>query len=380
MPIDDAYSVGAGGVIYGGISHAAPESSGGTVIQYLEDFSGSGFAHLSTVPSSPTFTKHHHAGACYDQVRRIMWLFGAETHNSTSGFVNSMYRWDAVTGLVSRMYAPDTWPGDYRVGTDGILYADSGYQRPWAMHAYNRVRYIPETEEVEVIYWGNEHAYWNTLRVDDLSKPQSSSLAPLWYFNTVTGAWRHSEEGDTSAFVKSEPFEGTCYVPGEGWFVLGNSNGYKLSEAGVRTQYNVFSVVNTHYHSNLFARGNELIKFGGNSNTYLYSKHLISNPASGSRYLQSSYSALSGWDTSNNWAVLMPDDRILFCAQDASKNMAAFILDVDANTVTDTGHRYGPQDQGVVWYNFRAVWDETAECAIFPDYRYNTVRIMACRP
>jgi hypothetical protein len=298
-----------------------------------------------------------------------MWIFGAETHATESGMDNAMYRWDSSDGLFKRMYAKSAWPGEYRVGSDGILYADAAYTKPWAMHTYPRIRFVEATKEIEVAYNPHSHAYWTT-SLQDGATDQAGSTPPLWYYSTVTGTWRHSAAtADIASYVNGDNICGSCHVDGVGLLTLGDTYARKLSDTGVYSSQNVYNNVNTAYHNHLFylPTAGLVVKFGGNSGTFVASVHDASNLASSALRYPGDYAALSGYTLANNNAVLMPDERIMFLATGVDSRNYAFIFDPVANTVTATGESFGPQANAN--YDFKSAWSVEHDCAIFLTHR-----------
>jgi hypothetical protein len=306
-----------------------------------------------------------HASAVMDNPANILWIFGAETHNSVSGMDNSMFRFDLADGLFKRQYAKNTWPGEYRVGADGILYADSAKTRPWAMHTFRRMRFIPATEEIEVLYNPDDHAYWSTT-VQEGAITQVNNISAFWYYNVRTGAWRNDPSAARSQMARAAFAHGTCYVAGFGWYAIEGSFMYRMTEAGVFSATNVSGLVNGQYHSALYHKDGELIKIGGNlaNSGFIYSRTPISNPAASSRFAFSSFAALTGHTIENGGSVQMPDGRfIIFPTRTSDSTIRPMILDVDANTITATGHSIA--DSSPAAYSFRLAWSDTYNCVIW---------------
>ena len=367
-PRDESYFTTTGLPIYGGIagvSRAAPDATGGAVTQLLSSWSGTGFQLLTTAPAM--YISSAHAGAVMDDAAGILWIFGAETHNSASGMDNSVFRFDIADGLFKRQYAKNAWPGEYRVGADGILYADSAKTRPWAMHTFRRMRFIPATEEIEVIYNPDDHAYWSTSIVEGATT-QVNNVSAFWYYNVRTGLWRTDATGGRSSFAKQESANGTVYAPGYGWYTIGDTWMRRLDEAGNYTSTNLSGLINGNYHNALYVRSNELVKVGGHLATTgnLYSRTPLDAPASSTKYALAGYPALSGHSMENTASVQMPDGRFLiFPTRIADNAMRPMVLDIDANTVTPTGDSITISAANINSLSFRIGWSTAHNCAIW---------------
>lgn len=365
-PRADAYTVGSGAAVYAGRlsnTRAAPDATGGTVTQLLPSWSGTGFQLLTTAPAM--YVSSGHASAVMDDAAGIAWIFGAETHNSASGMDNSVFRFDLSDGLFKRQYTKDTWPGEYRVGSDGILYANAAKTRPWAMHTFRRMRFIPAQEEIEVVYNPHEHAYWNTT-IQEGATTQANNISAFWFYNVRTGTWRTDAAGSRSQFTKATYADGVCYAPGWGWYTIGDTWMYRLSEAGVYSATNLFGKINTAIETGIFLVGSDLVKAGGGADGtgWLYSKTPLSNPTASVRYSQSSYPALSGHSLARGPSVQMPDGRILlFPVRTADLQCRPMILDAATDTLTVTGHSLTLADGSGI--DMRIVWSATHNCAIW---------------
>jgi hypothetical protein len=321
-----------------------------------------------------------HASAVMDDPAGIVWIVGAETHNSAAGMDNSVFRFDVADGLFKRQYTKDAWPGEYRVGADGILWANAAKTRPWAMHTFRRTRFIPATEEVEIVYNADEHAYWST-SIQEGAITQAANVSPIWYYNVRTGAWRADASGSRSAFVKLDYAHPVAYAPGYGWYCIGDTFMYRLNESGALTSTNLSGLINGGYHSAMYVRSGELVKVGGHTiNTgSLYSRTPLDNPTASTRYLISSFAALSGHSMENTASVMMPDGRILIFPTRTADNLCRpMVIDVAANTVTATGDSIPVTSSSSL--SFRAVWSTTHNCAIWITGRVaSTVRAYAYR-
>ena len=366
-PRADSYVAASGATVRGGVTSAAvratPDATGGTVSQLLANWSGTGFQLLTTAPA--LYNSSAHASAVMDEAAGIVWIVGAETHNSTTGMDNSVYRFDIADGLFKRQYTKDTWPGEYRVGSDGILYANAAKTRPWAMHTFRRTRFIPATEEIEVIYNPDEHAYWNTA-IQEGATTQANNVSAFWYYNVRTGTWRNDASGSRSTFAKQEYANGTVYVPGYGWYTIGDTWMRRLDESGAYTSTNLAGLINGNYHNALYLRSGELVKVGGHLATTgnLYSRTPLDNPTASTKYPLADYAALSGHSMENTATVQMPDGRILLFPTRTADNLCRpMVLDVGANTVTATGDSIAVTSTNSL--SFRVVWSETHNCAIW---------------
>lgn len=365
-PRDESYFTTTGLPIYGGIagvSRAAPDATGGAVTQLLSSWSGTGFQLLTTAPAM--YISSAHAGAVMDNAADIMWIFGAETHNSTSGMDNSVFRFDIADGLFKRQYTKSAWPGEYRVGADGILYADSAKTRPWAMHTFRRMRFIPATEEIEVLYDPHEHAYWDTPIVEGATT-QIGNISAFWYYNVRTGLWRNDPSGQRSQMSRAAFAHGTTFVPGFGWYAIDGSFMHRLTESGVYSTTPVAGLINGNIHSALYHKDGELIKIGGDQATAgnLYSRTPISNPSSSTKFSIASFPALSGHSMENTASVQMSDGRFLiFPTRTSDMLCRPMILDVSANTVVATGDSIAVTSSSSL--SFRIVWSTTYNCAIW---------------
>lgn len=352
---------------------AAPDLTGGTVHQLLADWTGSGFKLLTTAPGAPTYQSSPHAGSVWDEARQILWVFGAETHNLGGGYSNTFYRWDAGDGLFKRQYAPDPRAG-YHVTADGMLYASFNNNRPWAMHTYRRLRYLPDTHEIEVMYDPWQHAFVTPF-YDQPGFSISNRRAPFWYYNTVTGYWRWDDGGDTTAFVNVGYPAGASYWPEDGaWYVLYDVRIHRLDAATrVMTTPSWSGGMNYDIHNNLHPIGDLLIKFGGDNsssrNYPLYSRHPRNDFAHSQLFMNTDFPVLNGWDTDNNGSVTLSDGRILFLARaPATDHTRAFILDPVQNTVTDTGHEIATNQSSD--YDWKLQWSTQCDCAIWLTHRF----------
>ena len=296
---------------------------------------------------------------------------------------NSVFRFDIADGLFKRQYTKSPWKGEYRIDADGILWADAAKTKPWAMHTFRRMRFIPAAEEFEVLYDAYEHSYWTEppLPVQEGSIAPVDNVSTFWYYNVKTGAWRHDPAGGRSQMARAAFAHGTTFVPGFGWYTISDTFLYRLTEAGVyQTPVNVAGLVNGKIHSALYHWDGELVKVGGEGSTgVLYSRTPIGNPAASTKYNISAYAALSGHEMSNTASIQMPDGRILiFPARTSDNQMRPMVLDVGANTVTPTGHSLPVTT--LTNLSFRIVWSVVHDCAIWITGKEDgTVRAYAYR-
>lgn len=371
-PQPDSYSVASGQPVYAGrFQFIEPVASGGTVNTAISEFNGSGFQLLSTAPTDESIYHHSgHAGTAWDEDRQIQWIYGAETHNSVSGMDNALYRFNLETGLFETMYFTDPWTGEYRVDAEGYLWADEAHTHPWATHTYNRLRFIPETKEVLFVYDTEEHSYWSSPILEDPLVTLADRKKPFWYYNTQTGVWRTEHTSDIQSFTGRALINGLHYVSGYGYYSFDDTRFRRLDEQGNYSAGVVGSgTLNTQYHDKLHYHNGYLYKFGGGnpSTTQLVSKHNIDDiPGDSTRFLETQFSALDGWDTRNKPSCIMPDGNILFLAhRNASSpyDIGAFIFHTDTDTVTFTGHLLtGSPSRS---YDWKMDWSIKYNCAIY---------------
>lgn len=380
-PRGKTYTAASGADVYGGrtgaVVRATPDAAGGTVTQLLAGWSGTGFQRLTTAPA--LYVSSAHASAAMDDAAGIVWIFGAETHNLASGMDNSVFRFDITDGLFKRQYAKSPWTGEYRIDAAGILWADAAKTKPWAMHTYRRMRYIPAQEELEVLYDAYEHAGIFT-HVQEGAIAAVDNVSTFWYYSVRDGTWRHDPTGQRSQMARAAFSHGTTFVPGWGWYAIDGTFVHRLTEAGAYSTQNVSGLINGKIHSALYHQDGELIKIGGEGTTgALYSRTPVANPAASTKYDISAYAALSGHEMSNTASVQMPDGRyLIFPTRTADNQMRPMVLDVTANTVTPTGHALTIVN--LTSLSFRAVWSVAHNCVIWITGKEdNTVRAYAYR-
>lgn len=358
---------------------AAPLRTGGTVHALLSDWSGTGFHLLTTAPGAPVYRGMPHGGSVWDNDRRIMWLFGADTHGLEIDMDNAVYGWRASDGQIIKQYDADPISG-YRMDAEGILWSSSAKNRPWASHTFRRMRFIPEAHEIEVIMDPLDHAGMEPPLFEEPGQDSSDRVSPIWYYNVVTGQWRYEFVGASTSFVGLYTAFPVGWHPVHGWFVDNGATWTWLSPAGARTDSGaIWNKVNTQYHSFMHVVGDVAYKTGGNNTTWLYSRHPLGDLAASERFAPSGYAALSGLSTANNPSVLMPDGRIIFFALFGTA-YRAFILDPVANTVTYSGHELTGVNGNTGYYEFAAEWSTADNCAILLSRRFSPNRVYAYRP
>lgn len=383
-PMDDTYSAPSGATVYGGrfalplVQPAiAPLRTGGTVNMLLADWSGTGFQLLTTAPGAPVYRGMPHAGSTWDNDRRTLWSYGADTHALDADMDNAVYGWRAEDGLFIKQYDKDPMSG-YLMGADGIYYSSAEKVRPWATHTFRTLRFVPETNEIEMVEDPANHSYMDPPAFENPSMTAADRIAPIWYYNVVTGQWRHRVFGDSSVFVGKYEASPVGWHPVYGWFKDNGAIWSWLSPSGVYSQSGaIWGKINTQYHSYFHVVGDVAYKVGGHASTYLYSRHPLADLASSQRFPAANYPALSGYASGNNPSALMPDGRILFFAN-FSGTYHALILDPEADTVTDTGHRLSGMTGSS--YEFACEWSAADNCAILLTRRFSVDRVYAYRP
>lgn len=350
-----------------------PDLVGGTVEMLLGDFQGAGFQLLSTAPGAPTFVQSAHAGACWDDARRTLWIFGAETHSSAMD--NAVYGWRASDGKFLRHYAPDPYDA-YRMDADGILWSTPAKVRPWATHTYRSVRFIDATSEIEVTGDLSSHSGITPI-FENPVQTLADQRGTFWRYSVATGLWRHIEVGESPFCLgwNAHPF---AYAPGYGWVHVDTPNAYTLTDAGGYAVHDVYGKNNLQYHSYLHVRDGVAYKVGGNAETYLYSRHPLDDWASSQRFDKANYPALSDLTIANMPSAMMPDGRVVIFARDAALAYHALILDPVADTVTDTGHTL-PGVTGTS-YELATDWSTAHNCALILSRRFSPNRVYAYRP
>lgn len=352
----------------------APLRTGGTVTKLISSWTGSGFQLLSTAPAAPTWRPSPHAGSAWDNSRRTMWVFGSETHGTDMD--NAVYGWRASDGLFIKQYDADDKAG-YRMDANGVYWSSAAKNRPWAMHTYRRLRFVPETSEIEVMYDANEHAYITPI-FEVAGKTVADRVPPVWYYNVVTGAWRAANFGQSAKFAFAAYIFPMAKHPTYGWMTDNAATWTRMAPDGTVTTASVFGKANSQYHSYLHLVGDIAYKVGGHDKVILYAKHPINNLTASVKYLVADYPALAGFDTTNMASVLMPNGKIiLFPAKGTETH--AMILDPVANTVTATGHFFTGMDKPAN-YELAAEWSPAHNAAVILSRRFATNRVYGYRP
>jgi hypothetical protein len=381
------YSAPAGEVIRGGrfapSSLVAPTASGGTVIDLLAAWPGSGFRHLSTAPADSVWPVQGHSGSVWDEQRQIMWIWGADTHSGADDYPNAVYRWDVADGLFHRCGDNDPWPGQYRVGADGALYADAACTRPWAAHGYREMLYDAATREIMVMTDLGVHASAPAIQDGDVAF--AARVKPLWRYSTASGTWRQERSAGFTSFAGGGTGLAVCHVPGYGYYRATGPNVHRLTEdLQTFSSSNQYGKTSNQYHNYSLVHGTRFIAFGGGAGyDILCSVHDVT-ALSGS-YLEkfSDFPALVGYSRNVQWAVGLPDGRALFgvMASASPWDMAAMVYDPVARSVTDTGDRLTGFSAGPSAYAMWAEWSAARQCALFISDRFTgRPRVYGYRP
>lgn len=356
-------------------------ASGGTVHTLAKDVSASGFTLISTEPNDKYIYRHSgHAGSAWDEANQCMWIFGAESHNSVTGFDNSVYRFNVENGLFELVQTTtDSWPDEYRMDANGILWADEAKTRPWGMHSFNRLYYDPTTKLLSVAYDPWQHAYWSSLIYEDPAMTAQDDRAKvIWHFNTTTGEWTYTHSSATQSFLNDLDYaKGVTYVPNYGWYCVGGTFIRRIDTDGNYTSFNLQSVMNTLDHTRLLYSNGYIYQTMGVTSTnsqQFMSIHNVDNLTGDSvEYLRSDFPVLNGWYTMNKCACVMSDGNILFLAHDVDispdtqssstpNTIAAFIFNTTTHTVSDTGHRISANE---IKYDWKLQWSDKYNCAIW---------------
>lgn len=383
--IDMEYFSSNGFTIYAGkfqppgliLPAKAPFRVGGTVNNLLGTTGAEGFQLLTVAPDAPIYKGATHSGSCWDDKRGIMWMFGAETHNIEAQMDNAVYGWRANDGKFIKQYDADPLI-DYRMDAAGVYWADAAKTRPWGMHSYRRLRWVPSSSEIEVMYDADQHAYVTPI-FEDPAQTVDNRQPPVWYYNVVTGKWRAHK------FGQSVTMPGTAYIhpvgfdPTYGWFTDDGSTWTRLSTDGVISTVGISGKGNSQYHSYLHVKDGIAYKVGGNAETYLYSRHPLDNIAGSTRFTIASFPALAGKLCQNMASVMRPDGKIILFPISGS-NVFALILDPVANTVVDTGHILSGITKGAGTYEFAAEWSTQHNCALLLSKRFAIDRMYCYRP
>lgn len=369
--MNDNYSAASGQGIYAGRFNNTPLSyvSSGGVVEALASSSFTGYRVLTTAFRTE-YRPRPHAGSSYDPSRNVIWMFGAETHNTVGQFQNSPLYFDVATGKINQCIYDDNFQGDYNVDADGYLWANADRTRPWGMHVYRAMYYNNATKELEVYYDSYSHSgYWPP------SAPIAASArkAPIWYFNTNTYQWRTEWSAAIDEFVVKNTTNAATRVAGRGFYSIVSAGVMHLTED--KSSLSIESSPhNNRYHNYIFNHQNLLISFGGGvaSATSLCSVHDLDDVPSSYVVMLSEFGVLSGWDITNQWSVHMGGGQILFGARRTADAMqGAFIFNVNNRTVTFTGHTYGPEVKPVSAYSMMAEWIPSQNCAVIISHKYD---------
>ena len=352
----------------------APLYSGGTVHNLIANWSGKGFHLLSTAPAAPLANRSAHAGSVWDDARQTMWIFGAETHKTQMD--NAVYGWRASDGLFVKHYDADPSSG-YRMDAAGIYWSSAEKIRPWAMHTYRRMRMVPGTDEFEVMYDPYEHASFTPPVFENPAHKVANRAPAIWYYNVVTGKWRHTTFGSSVKMVRASYTYPGGYDPVHGWFTGDGSTWKRLSPAGVYSTASVSGKSNGQYHSYMFVRDGIAYRVGGNANTTLYSRHPLSSITLSKKFLVSEFPQLAGFTIANMASAMMGDGRIVIFPTKGSE-MHPMVLDPVANTLTPTGHFLAGMEKPTL-YELAAEWSPSLNAVILMSRRAGS-RLYAYRP
>jgi hypothetical protein len=374
--MNDNYSAPSGGAIYAGMAAPSGElpyiAEAGTFVKSAAD-SFVGFAVLSIAPLSQ-YVPRPHGGSSWDATRKIMWVWGDETHGNAAVFRNSPWFFNPLTGKL-RQCAADDPLADYNVDGQGYQWANPAQNRPWAAHGYRAMYYNPDTKELEIYVDVQQHSYvWPSNEINVTNRK-----SPIYYFNTETYQWRVEWSNAIDTWNKATFTHASTYVKDRGYYSVTANGIRKLSLDKQSITYNVVSTTGR-YHNYLHVYENLLINFGGgiDSKTGLCSVHNLDNVTDSQLHLVSSYTALDGYSIGNMWSVNMQNGKILFAASNNSTNEHyAFIFDIVTRTVVNTGYKYLPSLVGTGYYYLKAEWDNELKCAyVFYSQRYNVDTII----
>lgn len=376
---DDFYTVDAQGRVAAGKFLNLPVNgiaSGGTVANLAADVSASGFTLLTTAPANTIYRNAPHAGMAWDETRKVAWIFGAETHSIAADYDNSVYAFDTSDGLFKKIYEKSTWPGEYNINDDGYLYADDAETLPYAAHVYQRVRYDAATKSLIVPYDTEFHSFTTPIQKGAITL--SNRKKAIWRYNTDTNVWTTEHNAGIQSFLGGGTINGLAYSNAWGYVQCPSPFFQRLSNEGVFTQTNVSGLSSSQYHDSCFIVGDYFFKFCGNENTYLFSKHLISNPTDSLRMLVADFPALTGWSITNKSATLTGDGDVLFMATSGA-SIGAFIYSISGNAVTDTGYRLNGFTQSSDAYDFKLCWSAGLNGAVYLTRMFGTVRAYLLR-
>lgn len=351
-----------------------PLYTGGTVHNLAANWTGRGFRLLSTAPEAPLANRSSHAGSVWDEARQTMWIFGAETHKTKMD--NAVYGWRASDGLFVKHYDADPSSG-YRMDASGIYWSSAAKIRPWAMHTYRRMRMVPGTDEFEVVYDPYEHASFTPTVFENPAHTVANRAPAIWYYNVVTGKWRHRTFGSSVKLVRASYTFPVGYDPVHGWFTGDGSTWKRLSTSGVYSTVGVSGKSNGQYHSYMFVKDGIAYRVGGNANTTLYSRHPLAAISTSKKFYVANYPQLAGFTIANMASAMMGDGRIVIFPTKGSE-MHPMILDPVANTLTATGH-FMPGMEKPTLYELAAEWSPSLDAVILMSRRAGS-RLYAYRP
>lgn len=366
--MNDSYTAPSGGAIYAGMSAPVPlpyiAEAGSFVASPADTFTG--YRVLATIPRAG-YAPRPHGGSVWDQQRKIMWTWGDETHGNANVFRNSLWFFDPLIGKI-RQCAVDDPLADYNVDVNGYQWANPAQTRPWAAHGYRAMYYNPITKEVEIYIDVQQHSFvWPSTEVDVTARK-----APIYYFNTDTYQWRVEWTTAIDTWNKATFTYGATFVPDRGYYAVA-ATGVRRVSLDKSTYTSTAVTTQSRYHNYLHVYNNLLVAFGGGQDekTTLCSVHNLDNLSTSTVYQLASFAALSGYSITNQWSVNMQDGRILFGARRVSDAMqCAFIFDIVAGTVTNTGHEYLPETGAISVYSLKAEWDNDLKCAYVFSQRY----------
>lgn len=355
-------------VVGGRFVEVQPIDNSGTVFTLLNSWNTKGIQLLSELPDGTSYLKQGHCGSVWDESRKLLWMFGADTH--TSAMHNSVWAWSCNTGKVYK-YTVEDPPSGYHVTTDGYPYATSNNNTPWAMHTFRCIWYDDTTKEFGVAMNSFEHS-GITPRFDGSTYDMYSGKTPMWFFNTVTGSWRMWDGGSTSDFNKTSVMGApVTYHKGTGWIRWIAPYADKLSETGVRSNTLLWGKMQAGIQQFAHKFGNKVVLIAGDSgDVNFFSKHDITDLDNSSiKYTIADFPLLSGWSLKNLNSALDPvSGKVVFLARNTSTTeLRVFILDWNKTTPTveDSGYSFGTSISADSRYQLKAEWSTTFNCALF---------------